>query len=347
MKIVLVNPRRVTTPNHPLGLLYIAAVLEKKGHSVKIIDPSVAEENWSVVKRILMEKPGLVGFTATTPQITRGLVLAKFLRNGSAVSVMFGGAHTTVLAQEILSKEFVDYVVIGEGEETVVDLVDAIGSKRDLKDVKGIGYKENRSLKFTAPRPLIKNLDEIPFPARHLLPSMWYFAPPRIRGVWTKSTATMMVSRGCPYKCIYCSSHLLFGRKVRYRTVQNVIRELRQLRKEFKVDAVWFVDDTFTLNPKWVAEFCGELLKEKWHNFRWAVQARVDTVNYAMLKKMKQAGCVQLDFGVETGSERVWKILKKGITKKQVINAFKISKRAGLQRFASFMVGTREKLRKI
>jgi anaerobic magnesium-protoporphyrin IX monomethyl ester cyclase len=340
MKVVLVNPRRLTTPNHPLGLLYIAGALEKKGHTVKVIDPSVTEKDEKIVEGILREKPDAVGFTVTTPQITRGISLGRVLREKSTVPIIFGGVHTTVLPEEVLSKDFVNYVVVGEGEKTIEELIDSIEGKIDLKDVNGIGYKENRDLKFTDPRPLIENLDEINFPARYLLPSKWYFAPPRMRGVWTESTATVIASRGCPYKCIYCASHLLFGRKVRYRSVQNVIQELKELREGFNIDAVWFADDTFTLNSEWVNEFCGRLQDEKWRNFRWGVQARVDTVDSRILKNMKEAGCIQLDFGVETGSEKVWKILKKSIRKEQVVRAFKIAKSVGLQRFASFMVGT-------
>jgi anaerobic magnesium-protoporphyrin IX monomethyl ester cyclase len=132
----------------------------------------------------------------------------------------------------------------------------------------------------------------------------------------------------------------MFGRKVRFRSVSNVIEELKQCRRQFKIDSVWFADDTFTVNPAWVREFCEELRKLNWKNFKWACQSRVNTISYDLLKTMKSVGCVQLDFGVESGSPRVLKILKKDITPEKVIEAFRISKKAGLLRFASFIIGT-------
>jgi radical SAM superfamily enzyme YgiQ (UPF0313 family) len=132
----------------------------------------------------------------------------------------------------------------------------------------------------------------------------------------------------------------MFGRKVRFRSVKNVIEELKKLRKDFNIDSVWFADDTFTVNPTWVKSFCRELRKLKWADFKWACQSRVNTCSPDLLKEMKKAGCVQLDFGVESGSVKVLKILKKDITPQKVIEAFEMSKKAGFLRFASFIIGT-------
>jgi radical SAM superfamily enzyme YgiQ (UPF0313 family) len=340
MKVVLVNPRVLDTPNHPLGILYLAAYLEEAGHQVKVIDPDFGASAASIARDVLATKPDAVGIGSTTPQYLHAIDIAENLKTQSDLPLIMGGVHPTVLPQDVLREKCVDYVVVGEAEETFRELLETLWASDGLKDLKGIGYKEGNRLIFTEKREPIENLDELPFPARHLLPSRWYFAPPRIRGVWTNSTATVMASRGCPYQCIYCSSHLMFGRRVRYRTPKNIMAELRHLRNKYNIDAVWFADDTFTVNSKWVIELCELLKNEKWEGFCWACQARVNTVSRELLAAMKEAGCVQLDFGVESGSPRILKVLKKNVSPEQIENAFMISKEVGLLRFASYIIGT-------
>ncbi|MBW2993395.1 B12-binding domain-containing radical SAM protein [Candidatus Woesearchaeota archaeon] len=339
MRIVLINPRVLDTPNHPLGILYVAACLEKENFDIEVIDSNFDESAVNIAKKALSLKPEIIGLGSTTPQFIHALNIASEIKKTSNIPIILGGVHPTILPQEVLRNNCVDFAVIGEGEETFPELCMALMNNKPLTNIHGIGYKDKDKIIFTKPRELITDLNSLPFPARHLLPSKWYFAPPRIRGVWTKSTATIMASRGCPYRCIYCSSHLMFGRRVRFRTPENIIKELKHLREKYKIDSVWFADDTFTLNPEWVTKFCNLLKQQKWKNFKWAAQARVNTVSYNLLKLMKSAGCVQLDFGVESGSPRILKILKKDITPEKVIEAFRISKKAKLLRFASFMIG--------
>jgi anaerobic magnesium-protoporphyrin IX monomethyl ester cyclase len=340
MRVTLVNPRKLDTPNHPLGILYIAAILERHGYVVTVIDPDFDASADSVAKTVVRTKPDFVGFGATTPQITQAIETAKIIKRlVPKIPILFGGVHPTILSKKTLKEKCVDYVIIGEGEITTLELCNALAAQASIKDVRGIGYKKGTKMILNKPRELVQNLDSLPFPARHLLPSRFYFAPPRIRGVWTKATATVMASRGCPYRCIYCSSHLMFGRKVRFRSVENVIQEIEELRQQFKIDSVWFADDTFTANPQWVMDFCRALKRLGWMDFKWACQARVNTVSYELLKEMREAGCRQLDFGVESGSPRVLSILKKDITPGKVVEAFDTAKKAGLLRFASFMIG--------
>lgn len=149
-----------------------------------------------------------------------------------------------------------------------------------------------------------------------------------------------MASRGCPYRCIWCSSYTVFGRKVRFRSPENILEEIRRAKADFGVDSVYFVDDTFTVNPKWVEAICDKLIAGDLKGLKWACQARVNTVTPALLAKMKAAGCVQLDFGVESGSQKILDILKKDTTIPQIKAAFAVAKRAGLQVFASVIVGT-------
>jgi radical SAM superfamily enzyme YgiQ (UPF0313 family) len=321
-------------------LLYVAAVLEREKHVVRVLDTQLNENATKVAEDVALLRPDIIGITATTPQITLALAIAGEIKKRLKVPVVLGGVHPTVMPEETLGFDSVDFVVLGEGEETMPELCRRIQDGESVSEVKGIGYKRHGKLRFTSIRPLIEELDDVPFPARHHLRSRWYFAPPRMRGVWTKSTATIITSRGCPFQCLFCSSHLMFGRRVRRRSPENVVEELEHLRHEFGIDSIWFVDDTFTVDQKWVMQFCDLLIKKGLHNLVWGCQARADTLEPYTLQLMKQAGCVQVDIGVESGSDRVLKILKKGITVEQIEKAFKICKEAGVQTFASFILGT-------
>lgn len=343
MNIVLINPRVLLTPMHPLGLLYVAAVLEKEGHKVRVYDP--LPEDDAFIRFIKRDKPNMVGLTCSTPQRERAVyILNKIEKMNSNIKTVVGGVHATILPQEMLTENSVDFVVIGEGEHTIIELCEAIERDSGFDKINGIGFKEKGKVIVNPRRKLIKNLDGIPFPARHLLSSDWYFQPPgRIRGFWLERSTAAITSRGCPYSCIFCSTHLVFGRKTRQRSPENVILEISHLIDTYKIDGLFFVDDTFTLNSKWVKHFCYLMKKEK-IDIKWACQARVDRVTEPLIKIMKKAGCVQIDYGVESGSVNVLKALRKGITPDQAKEAFKITKKIGVRTMASFMIGNpREK----
>lgn len=340
MRIILIHPRNDNIPSPPLGLLYLASILEKNDHKVIVTDPDIKVSDTEIAKKVLNYSPDLVMFTSTTPQIIRGFNIAKEIKKHSSTPILFGGLHATLLIKEVLKNDFVDFVIFGEGEETIHEFVKHFKDKKSFSKIKGLAYKINGKIKINSSRDLIPNLDVIPFPAWNLLESKWYLTPPRIKGTWAKSTATMITSRGCPYRCIWCSSHLMFGRKVRRRSVRNVIKEIIYLKKNFDIDSVSFSDDTFTVNPKWVMRFCKELKVLKFKDFKWKCNARVDTVSYSLLKAMKDAGCVELGFGVESGSPRILKILKKGIKLKMTVDAFSLAKKVGLKSFAYLIIGT-------
>jgi len=338
MKVVFVNPRVTDNYSHPLGILYISAVL--KDYEIKVIDPSLRDSTKDIAKAVLKEHPDVIGFTATTLQFDKAVAIAKELKKIKDKPIIIGGIHSTVLPFETAKSNCFDYIIVGEGEITTSELLKKIKDKEPK--VKGIVYKKDKWI-FTGYRPLIKNLDKLPFPARHLLPEEAYFAPPKIRAFWANRTINIMISRGCPYRCIFCSSHLMFGRKTRFISPERVIEEIRNLRLKFKIDSLRFDDDTFTVNHKWTIKFC-RLLKKlskelKW-KIKWTCQSRVNTINSKVLKEMKLAGCKEIDFGVESGSPRILKILKKGITVSQIIKAFNLTKKIGILRGATFIIGT-------
>jgi radical SAM superfamily enzyme YgiQ (UPF0313 family) len=338
--VVFVYPRTVDTPVTPLGILYLAAVLEKIGVTVAIVDTDINEAPVDIAKRTLALCPDFVGITATTVQIPLAIDIADNIKIlDKNMLIIVGGPHPTVCPEEVAQYECFDIVAIGEGEKIIANIARMVVGEINKEDISGICYKENGVIKFTPKESLIDDLDSLPFPARHLLNSRFYFAPPRIRGVWTKSTGTVMASRGCPYKCIWCSSHTVFGYKVRYRSADNIIAEIVHMRNSYAIDSVYFYDDTFTLNKKLVMEFCSKLIQLDWKGFKWGGQARVDTVDEEVLSIMKKAGCVQLDFGVESGSPKVLQTLRKDTDIDKVRHAFALCHKVKINTFGSFMIG--------
>jgi anaerobic magnesium-protoporphyrin IX monomethyl ester cyclase len=340
LKTVLIYPRTVDTPVTPLGILYLAAVLESAGVKVTIIDTDIDDPPENIARQALALNPDFVGITATTAQILLAVDIAAMIKKlNVSMLVVVGGPHPTVCPEEVIDHECIDIVAIGEGEKIIENIARMVSGEIRREDVKGICYKDNEGIRYTTPESLIEDLDDLPFPARHLLNSRFYYAPPRMRGVWTKATGSIMASRGCPYKCIWCSSHTVFGYKVRYRSADNIIAEIIHMKDAYAIDSLYFYDDTFTLNKKLVIEFCCKLLKLNWKGFKWGCQARVDTVDEEVLSIMKKAGCVQLDFGVESGSPNILKTLRKDADIDKVKRAFALCHKVKINSFASFMIG--------
>ncbi|NIR86537.1 radical SAM protein [Candidatus Bathyarchaeota archaeon] len=344
MKIVLVNPPTphiesflvlgITVP--PLGLAYLAAVLEAEGHSVKIIDASALGMSMFEIKReIERNQPEIVGVTSTTPTIREALATLRTVKDvcPDAVTVL-GGPHISFLTVETMGKcAQLDVSCVGEGEMTMLDLVRAVKRKASLSDVRGIAYRSNGSVKKTQPRPPISDLDGLPFPARHLLPMDRY----SILG--KKSTiGNIITSRGCPYSCVFCESSLLFGRRFRARSPKNVVDEMEQVIAEYKPKTIEFSDDLFTLNRRRAEAICDEI-KRRGLDIPWACSSRVDTISPKLLQKMKEAGCMLIYYGVESGSQRILNQMGKGISVKQVMDAVKRTREAGIETLASFILG--------
>lgn len=342
MKISLICPRVIDAPMPPLGILYIAAVLEKEGHKVQVFDVSFREEN-EFLEKLIKFKPDLIGLSVSTTQLNYAKGISNILRKKlSETPIVCGGVHVTALPIESLKELNADFAVIGEGEYTMLDLCDKLESGDSLDTVKSLVYKKDGKIVQNERRELIENLNELPFPARHLIDFEWYLIPPGpIRGNWLKRATTLITSRGCPYRCIYCGSNLIFGKKVRRRSVDNVIAEIEYLEDVYKIDGMWFLDDTFTLNKKWVIDFCRKLRKNK-INLTWGCQTRVNAIPEDLLVEMKRSGCVQLDVGVESGSEKILNVLQKDTNPKMIENTFGIAKKVGVRTMASFMVGNPE-----
>jgi len=322
----------------PLGLAYLASFIEKDNHEVKIIDSATLGYKIKDIKNRIEEfNPQLVGVTATTSSIYDAYNVAKLTKSlNPEIKVVAGGPHVTFTAKQTLKEcPFIDIVVRGEGEETFKELVNNLESYTEnassLKKIKGITFKNNGRIEETESRPFIKNLNEIPFPAYHLLPMDRY----RLEG---KRFSAIMSSRGCPFSCIFCSSSALFGKVWRARSPENVIEEIKLLKNKYRVREIEFLDDTFTLNNKRAGKIAELLIKENL-GISWSCSSRVDTINQSLIEKLKKAGCHTIYLGIESGSQKILNIISKGITLTQAEKAVNLVKKVKLNTFGSFIIG--------
>jgi radical SAM superfamily enzyme YgiQ (UPF0313 family) len=234
------------------------------------------------------------------------------------------------MPDEVLAHDFVDYVVVDEGEETLKELV----AGRAVRDILGLCFKENQKIIKNSPRPLIKELDGIPPPAYHLLPMHKYF--PTVGAYKRLPVMTIFATRGCPGRCTFC--HRSFKGMVRKRSARNIINEIQILQRDYGIKGITFYDDTFTLFKDVVREFCNILIEER-IDIDWSCFTRVDHINEELLLLMKKAGCFQILFGVESGDEGILKNINKKISLKQAEEAVKAARRVGIETRASFLIG--------
>ena len=318
----------------PLGIGYIASLLEKNNYKVKVYDPAPYEKI-DIVDYIKKFSPDIIGISTMTTSFTAASQIATKIKSNFDIPIVFGGVHPTVTPVETLKNTFIDYVVIGEGEYTFLELLDSLSNGKNLKHIRGLGYKDDKII-INTPRPLIKNLDILPLPARHLFPK-WYFGR-RLSGTFWMKTADIMTSRGCPYNCVFCSSRALFGRRVRFHSVNYVVDEIEHILNKYKSEMILFADDTFSINEKRAIKICREIRRRKL-DFTFYAQLRADTTTDKLVKELVKAGCKRVTIGAESGSQRILNILKKGITPKQTLNSCKIVKKYGLFLYLSFMIG--------
>ncbi len=330
-KVLLLNPpntmpsdsaRRLTTP---LGLLYIGAMLEKNGYDVKIIDsPCEGYNNLKtegkyvtyglsdseIIKKVNDFKPDLVGVTSMfSAHQNNALHVCELVKQiDKKIPVVLGGVHPSLSPKESLQSNSVDYVIIGEGEYRILNLISSLNAGKTEFDFDGIAYKRNGETIVKPMATRVENLDDLPLPARHLIDMERYieigvpFAPfPKKSRV-----EQIMTSRGCPGKCVFCSSVNLWGRKFRMRSVENVMREIDELVNKYKIQEIQFSDDNLTVGKK----RCMEIFKKmEDYNLVWCTPngVMINTLDKEMIEAMAKSGCYQLSFAIESGSQRVLK----------------------------------------
>jgi anaerobic magnesium-protoporphyrin IX monomethyl ester cyclase len=314
----------------PLGLGYIAAVLKSRGISVELVDCTFMSLP-RAVEKIRRSRPRIIGIQAMFSMKEKALEMAKLLREDCELLVA-GGPLPTSNPEDFLSS--FDAVAIGEGEETMLELVQAVQDGVGLTKIKGIAFNEKGKTVVNPPRDFIKCLDEIPFPDREMFDNRAY------KNYYLKNfgytTTSVMTSRGCPFQCDFCSRPV-FGNEFRSRTAANIAEEVETVRR-LGYERVWFADDCFTINRRRLLSICDELHRRH-INVGWECLSRVDTVNSEVAEKMKKAGCVRVFFGIESGNNAILEIMKKQVTIEQARDAVYACKKAGIQVGAFFILG--------
>jgi radical SAM superfamily enzyme YgiQ (UPF0313 family) len=367
MRILLIDPpfyRFIGYYNRyfPLGLAYLAAVLQKEDHEVLIYDAdcnvnptkmdfsrleesypfylqSLKDENNPILKEIMETignfNPDIIGITVWTTFAASAFKIASLCKDWNRdVPVVMGGPHISIKYNEVMNIcSDVDFLVRGEGEKTFLELVNILSDGKikdgDIKNLQGISYRENGKVIHNPPGDFIKELDAIPFPARDLLLNKGSYN--------SEDMGLLMTSRGCPYNCSYCATSI-WERKTRYRSVDNVIDEIRFVIEKFGTKQFTFKDDSFTVNKKRVINLCDRLIKEK-IKINWDCNTRVNLVDEELLRKMKKAGCNSIKIGIESGSEKVLKLMNKNITLEQCRQAAKLFRKVGIHWTGYFMMG--------
>lgn len=366
-KVLLFIPPAVTfkdridiNPLPPLGLGYLGAVLEENGIEAKIVDCLI--EGWD--KRVEISKdeiriglsfdeiekiirtygPDIVGvnnlFTKQRDNAHKIYEIAKKIDKN--IITIAGGAHPTVMPELVLSDPNADYVVLGEGERAIIDLVRLIEGKLDISSLDGIGYKEKGKIKIVPKKRFIEDLDALPFPARHLLNMEKYFGLKSSHGDRRKKRfSPIITSRGCPAQCSFCSAYAVWGRGFRCRSPENIIKEIKHLKAEYGIQEIMFEDDNLTLNPKRAEALFDGMIQERL-NLEWDTPNGIAawTLSENLIDKMKKSGCHTINFAIESGNQHVLDtIIKKPLNLDKVKPLVKYAKKIGLNVGIFLVVG--------
>jgi anaerobic magnesium-protoporphyrin IX monomethyl ester cyclase len=321
----------------PLGLAYLAAYLKANGHTCRIIDGIAQPKPISEIVRI-SESYDVVGITVVSAYALRALELVQAIKSADGTPpVVVGGPHVTALPESMV-RSGADFAVIGEGEQTLLEMVDWLGGSRDrqaLRAIRGIGYIEDDKYVFTGTRPKIAPLDGVPLPDRTLLPMHLYRSS--IARATAQPSHSLLTSRGCPGVCTFCSK-LTFGTHVRYFSTERIIEEFFLLRDRYGARDVAVWDDNFVSNTEVVLEVCDRMRARKFGR-TWSVEARIDGVNRQVLTGLKAAGCTYIAYGIESGNQRILDYINKRITKDQIREVIAMTRKIGISMRGYFMFG--------
>jgi anaerobic magnesium-protoporphyrin IX monomethyl ester cyclase len=366
MKILFVNPPQTFFPgsdppaaNLPLGLLYVAAVLDKTGYKPEILDAFIADYPFrkigdvtevgipyeKIKEEIQRIKPDIVGIANPfTSQVEHAIKVADIVKEvDSSILTVVGGPHVTVVPIQFLEEtRNVDVAVIGEGEQTMLDIVKVFEGKKKMGDVQGIAHRKDKEIVLNSPRPFKENLDELPFPAYHLVDMEQYLDPKKIEyRSFQKRALSMITSRGCPFNCSFCSVHLHMGKTFRAHSVDYVVDHIEHVVKKYGVKTIYFEDDNLTFDIKRFEAICDKII-EKDLRFQWETPngVRADYLTLDLLNKMKQSGCQSVFVGIESGDQYVLdNIIGKRLKLKNVIKFAEMCKKIGLKAGAFYVIG--------
>jgi radical SAM superfamily enzyme YgiQ (UPF0313 family) len=321
--------------NPPLGILYVAGFVEANtSHDVEVLDCLVEKLSFQdIAEHVRQSKPDVVGITCLTFTLVDAVKVAGVVKAVNPdIIVVLGGPHPSIYPEETAALPGVDFVVVGEGEQTMADLLDALGRGDRQPRCPGIAYLQDGQIVNTGRREPIKDLDALPMPARHLTPYRRYTS------LLAKGTAvtTMFTSRGCPFGCKYCDRPNM-GRMFRFRSAENVVSEFEQCLN-MGIDEFLVYDDTFSVSKKRALEIC-KTISHKGLMVYWDMRTRVDLVDRELLEALREAGCIRIHYGVEAGTDAILKNLNRGVTVEQVRETFRLTKEVGIGTLGYFMVG--------
>jgi radical SAM superfamily enzyme YgiQ (UPF0313 family) len=336
MKILLINPPYYTGKDYDphLGLGYISSVLKNNDFkNIHYLEGSFLglDKTQKEIERI---KPDVVCISAQTIKAYNSYKIVNFCKNTLDCLTILGGVHPTLLSNECFEKSKVDIVVRGEGEYTLLDIING----KSLKNILGISYHKRNRVFHNANRPLIKNLDELPFPDRDLFPMKLFFNLSKKSMVFPYPNFSMITSRGCPFKCAFCNSQKFWKNTIRFRSAENVVDEIEFLINKYKIRNFRIWDDTFTLNKKRLLEIC-RLIKERKLDINYTCFSRVDTIDKNILKSLTESGCSLIDFGIESGNQRILNLMRKNITLYQIKKTVDLVKKFRINTIGNFIIG--------
>ena len=366
MKVLLINPPQIFYPgsdapagNLPLGLMYIASVLEKAGFKVEILDAFMRGSSFlkvgdemevgmpraKIKEEIRRRKPDIVGianpFTCQAENTIRVADIVKEVDPN--ILTVVGGQHVTVVPLKFMEEaRNVDIAVIGEGEYTMLDIVRFFEEHKKISEVQGIAYRNGDTVMLNAPRPFIEDLDELPYPAYHLVDMEQYLNPVKIEYRSFKDRAiSMITSRGCPFNCSFCSVHLHMGKMYRAHSADYVIDHVAYVVSKYRVKTIFFEDDNLTLDVKRFETICDKII-ERGIRFKWETPngIRADTLTLELLRKMKKSGCQSVFFGIESGDQFILdNVIDKSLRLEDAERVAKLCKKVGLSAAAFYIIG--------
>lgn len=322
------------------SLAYLAAMVPKN-LEIEILDCIAERMNWDKFSKILnIKKPRYVVSHVITSTAKNDLKVFEEAKKIGAITITMG-PHVTELSEKTLRENLsLDFIMLGEPEITFKELIENLENKvHDFGNIKGLGYRVKGEVKINERREFLANLDELPFPRHDLLPLDKYVFP------FMASKFTFVLSeRGCPFPCTFCRQPIMWKRKIRHRSPENIIKELKILKK-IGLEEFIFHSDTFTIDKNIVMKLCQMMLDEKL-NFKWACNSRVDTIDEEMLKLMKKAGCWMIAYGIESGSPEILKKCEKEVTVEQIEEAVRLTHKIGIKIYGYFIIGLLDETKK-
>ena len=331
--------RNIAGKAPPLGLCYLAAAVESRSLESAILDAEALNIGIpEIINRIGKDIPEYIGMTAVTQTVDAAAIVAGAVKAEFGMPVILGGPHITALPDETMQifPEF-DIGVVGEGENTLVELLETLHDRGDLESVQGLLLRKDSEVIRTPSRDLIENLDELPFPAWDLLPNLAEIYQPHPFATLNSPSASLITGRGCLGRCIYCDRSV-FGNRMRVHSAGYVLEMVEQLENQFGIRDVLFDDDTFTFPRARTEEICRRFI-DRDIELSWSCNTRADLVDEDLLYLMKHAGCWQVSFGVESGSQLILDSMGKGITVDRTMESLALVKKAGMMTKGSFIIG--------